>query len=251
MNKKIIALPFFLVLFYQGVFAQQTILTDQTILNDSNLPIMVITTDIDPNTNAPYEIPDDPKVLATMQLIFRPDGSRNYLTDITNDSYLNYNGRIGIELRGSSSQVLNKKPYGFTTLLADDESNNNVSLLGMPSENDWVLNSLAYDPSMIRDYLSYTLAANMGNYAPRVKYIEVIVNDDYKGVYILTEKIKRDSDRVNLKKIDDEDIDFPEVTGGYIVKADKTTGGDVVAWTMSNYIIIHKQRILLQNKQLI
>ena len=235
MNKKIIALPFFLVLFYQGVFAQQTILTDQTILNDSNLPIMVITTDIDPNTNAPYEIPDDPKVLATMQLIFRPDGSRNYLTDITNDSYLNYNGRIGIELRGSSSQVLNKKPYGFTTLLADDESNNNVSLLGMPSENDWVLNSLAYDPSMIRDYLSYTLAANMGNYAPRVKYIEVIVNDDYKGVYILTEKIKRDSDRVNLKKIDDEDIDSPEVTGGYIVKADKTTGGDVVAWTMSNY----------------
>ena len=118
MNKKIIALPFFLVLFYQGVFAQQTILTDQTILNDSNLPIMVITTDIDPNTNAPYEIPDDPKVLATMQLIFRPDGSRNYLTYITNDSYLNYNGRIGIELRGSSSQVLNKKPYGFTTLLA-------------------------------------------------------------------------------------------------------------------------------------
>ena len=57
MNKKIIALPFFLVIFYQGVFAQQTILTEQTILTDSNLPIMVITTDIDPNTNAPYEIP--------------------------------------------------------------------------------------------------------------------------------------------------------------------------------------------------
>jgi len=223
MNNKTIVFPFFLVLFYQAVFAQQTI------LSDSNLPIMVITTDIDPNTNAPIEIPDEPKILATMQLIFRTDGTRNYLTDITNDSYLNYNGRIGIELRGSSSQILDKKPYGFSTLLEDDDSNNNVSLLGMPSENDWVLNSLAYDPSMIRDYLSYTLAASMGNYAPRVKYIEVIVNDDYKGVYILTEKIKRDSDRVNLKKIDDEDTDFPEVTGGYIVKADKTTGGDEVA----------------------
>ena len=232
MNNKTIALLFFLVLFYQTVFAQQTILTN------SNLPIMVITTDIDPNTNAPVEIPDEPKILATMQLIFRSDGTRNYLTDITNDSYLNYNGRIGIELRGSSSQLLDKKPYGFSTLLEDDDSNNNVSLLGMPSENDWVLNSLAYDPSMILDYLSYTLAASMGNYAPRVKYIEVIVNDDYKGVYILTEKIKRDSDRVNLKKIDDEDTDFPEVTGGYIVKADKTTGGaggDEVAWTMPNY----------------
>ena len=140
MNKKTIVLPFFLVLFYQVGFAQQTILTN------SNLPIMVITTDIDPNTNAPIEIPDEPKILATMQLIFRPDGTRNYLTDITNDSYLNYNGRIGIELRGSSSQILDKKPYGFSTLLEDDDSNNNVSLLGMPSENDWVLNSLAYDP---------------------------------------------------------------------------------------------------------
>ena len=227
MIKKVSILKLVIFLFWQVSFAQQTILTD------SNLPIMVITTDLDPETNSPIEIPDEPKVLGTMKLIFRPDGTRNYLTDITNDSFLNYNGRIGIELRGSSSQVLEKKPYGFTTLLADDDSNNNVSLLGFPSENDWVLNSLAYDPSMIRDYLSYQLASNMGNYAPRVKYIEVIVNDDYKGVYILTEKIKRDSDRVNLKKIKDSDNSLPEVTGGYIIKADKTTGGDEVAWTMA------------------
>jgi len=228
MIKKVSILKLVIFLFWQVSFAQQTILTD------SNLPIMIITTDLDPETNSPIEIPDEPKVLGTMKLIFRPDGTRNYLTDITNDSFLNYNGRIGIELRGSSSQVLEKKPYGFTTLLADDDSNNNVSLLGFPSENDWVLNSLAYDPSMIRDYLSYQLASNMGNYAPRVKYIEVIVNDDYKGVYILTEKIKRDSDRVNLKKIKDSDNSLPEVTGGYIIKADKTTGGDEVAWTMPN-----------------
>ena len=228
MIKKVSILKLVIFLFWQVSFAQQPILTD------SNLPIMLITTDLDPETNSPIEIPDEPKVLGTMKLIFRPDGTRNYLTDITNDSFLNYNGRIGIELRGSSSQVLEKKPYGFTTLLADDDSNNNVSLLGFPSENDWVLNSLAYDPSMIRDYLSYQLARNMGNYAPRVKYIEVIVNDDYKGVYILTEKIKRDSDRVNLKKIKDSDNSLPEVTGGYIIKADKTTGGDEVAWTMPN-----------------
>ena len=228
MIKKVSILKLVIFLFWQVSFAQQPILTD------SNLPIMLITTDLDPETNSPIEIPDEPKVLGTMKLIFRPDGTRNYLTDITNDSFLNYNGRIGIELRGSSSQVLEKKPYGFTTLLADDDSNNNVSLLGFPSENDWVLNSLAYDPSMIRDYLSYQLASNMGNYAPRVKYIEVIVNDDYKGVYILTEKIKRDSNRVNLKKIKDSDNSLPEVTGGYIIKADKTTGGDEVAWTMPN-----------------
>ncbi len=227
-NKSFLLLFFFLFL-CQVSFAQQTI------LNDSNLPIMLISTDIDPDTNAPTDIPDEPKVLATMYLIYRPDGTRNYLTDSTNPSFLNYKGRIGIELRGSSSQALDKKPYGFTTLLDDDDSNNNVSLLGMPSENDWVLNSLAYDPSMIRDYLSYTLSNNMGNYAPRVQYVEVLVNGDYKGVYFLTEKVKRDSDRVNLKKIADDDNDFPDITGGYIIKADKTTGGDEIAWTMPNY----------------
>ena len=229
MNKR----TFLLVIFF--LFLGQISFAQQTILSDSNLPIMLITTDIDPQTNLPAEIPDEPKVLGTMQLIYRPDGTRNYLTDSTNESYLNYDGRIGIELRGSSSQALDKKPYGFTTLLEDDDSNNNVSLLGMPSENDWVLNSLAYDPSMIRDYLSYTLASNMGNYAPRVAYIEVVVNGDYKGVYFLTEKVKRDSDRVNLKKIADDENSFPELTGGYIIKADKTTGGDEIAWTMPNY----------------
>ena len=229
MNKR----TFLLVIFF--LFLGQISFAQQTILSDSNLPIMLITTDIDPQTNLPAEIPDEPMVLGTMQLIYRPDGTRNYLTDSTNESYLNYDGRIGIELRGSSSQALDKKPYGFTTLLEDDDSNNNVSLLGMPSENDWVLNSLAYDPSMIRDYLSYTLASNMGNYAPRVAYIEVVVNGDYKGVYFLTEKVKRDSDRVNLKKIADDENSFPELTGGYIVKADKTTGGDEIAWTMPNY----------------
>ena len=229
MKNKSFLFSFLFLFLWQVSFAQQTI------LSDSNLPIMVISTDIDPQTNLPTEIPDEPKVLGSMQLIYRPDGTRNYLTDSTNEEYLNYKGRIAIELRGSSSQTLDKKPYGFTTLLQDGDSNNNVSLLGMPPENDWVLNSLAFDPSMIRDYLSYTLASNMGNYAPRVAFIEVIVNGDYKGVYFLTEKVKRDSDRVNLKKIADDDNDFPDITGGYIVKADKTTGGDEIAWTMPNY----------------
>ena len=208
---------------------------EQNILTNSNLPIVIITTDTDPQSGSPYDIVDDPKVPATMKIISRPQGERNYLTDVTNAAYLNYNGKIGIELRGSSSQDLPKKPYGFSTKLADNTTNNNVSLLGMPSENDWILNSLAFDPSMIRDFLSYDLSRNMGNYAPRGVFVEVVVNDDYKGVYILMEKIKIDDNRVNIQKMTDTDNAFPNVTGGYIVKADKTTGGDPVAWSMESY----------------
>jgi hypothetical protein len=202
---------------------------------DSNLPIVIITTDKDPNTGLPIEIPDDPKVLASMKIIYHPDGSRNYLTDINNPAYLNYDGRIGIELRGSSSQALPKKPYGLTTLKSDNTSNNNVSILGMPKENDWVLNSLAFDSALMRDYLSYDLSRDINYYAARGQYCEVVVNDDYKGLYVFMEKLKINGDRINIIKMTKTDNADPAVTGGYITKSDKTTGGDPVAWTMPSY----------------
>jgi spore coat protein CotH len=201
---------------------------------DSNLPIVIITTDLDQN-NQPLEILDDPKILASLKIIKRPDGSRNYLSDQNTTAYLNYNGRIGIEIRGSSSQALPKKGYGLTTLKADNVSNNNVSILGMPSENDWILNGLAFDPSLIRDYLSYNLSRQIGEYATRTVYCELVINGEYKGLYILQEKVKSSTNRVNVLKIAATDITTPNVTGGYITKADKTTGGDPVAWTMSSY----------------
>jgi spore coat protein CotH len=201
---------------------------------DSNLPIVIITTDLDQN-NQPLEILDDPKILASMKIIKRPDGSRNYLSDQNTTAYLNYNGRIGIEIRGSSSQALPKKGYGLTTLKADNVSNNNVSILGMPSENDWILNGLAFDPSLIRDYLSYNLSRQIGEYATRTAYCELVINGEYKGLYILQEKVKSSTNRVNVLKIATTDITTPNITGGYITKADKTTGGDPVAWTMSSY----------------
>lgn len=201
---------------------------------DSNLPIVIITTDLDGN-NQPLQILDEPKILSSMKIIKRPDGSRNYLSDANTTTFLNYNGRIGIEIRGSSSQLLPKKGYGLTTLKADNTSNNNVSLLGMPSENDWILNGIAYDPSLIRDYLSYNLSRQIGNYATRTAYCELLINGEYKGLYILQEKIKSSTGRVNVLKIASTDNTAPNLTGGYITKADKDTGGDPIAWTMSSY----------------
>jgi hypothetical protein len=220
MNKNIIA--FLLVLFSLSVSAQN--------FTDSNLPIVVIETDGGAN------IPDEPKVLGTMKIIWHQDGSRNYMTDIDNPEFLNYDGRIGIERRGSSSQtMLNKKPYAVETREDDDITNRNVSLLGMPAENDWVLNSLAFDQTGMRDVLAYELSNRLGQYASRSVYCEVVINGDYKGLYAFMEKIKPDNNRVNIEKMDETCNQYPEVTGGYIVKADKTTGGDPVAWTMQGY----------------
>ena len=196
---------------------------------DSNLPIVVIETDGGVN------IPDEPKVSGTMKIIWHQDGSRNYLTDIDNLEFLNYDGRIGIERRGYSSQMVSdKKPYGLTTLQNDNTSNNNVSLFGMPAENDWILNPLAYDQTGMRDMLAYELSNQIGQYASRSQYCEVILNGDYRGLYVFMEKIKVDKNRVNIEKMDETCNEPPEVTGGYIVQANRSDN-DPLAWTMQTY----------------
>ena len=188
------------------------------IFTDSNLPIVIIETD------GGVPIPDEPKVLANMKIIWHQDGPRNYVSDANNPAFLNYDGRIGIEIRGSSSQMLSKKPYGLETLMDDDITNNNVSLLGMPKENDWILNSLAYDQTGMRDVISYELSEKLGQYTTRRVYCEVMVNGDYKGLYVFMEKIKADDNRVNIDK-----------DGGYIVQTDRAENGTPAAWTMPEY----------------
>lgn len=197
--------------------------------SSSNLPIVII------NTDGGAWIPDASRVLATMKIIYRGQGQRNYLTDQTNPAYLNYNGRINIETRGSSSQYTAKKQYGLSTLNAGNVTYNNVSLLGMPPENDWILNGMVWDSAMIRDYLCFNLSRQMGEYASRTVYCEVVINSSYKGLYLLDEKIKSDDNRVDVIKIQPYDITLPELSGGYITKADKSTGGDPVAWTMTSW----------------
>jgi hypothetical protein len=219
--KRYSIIVFFLLSIYLSSYSQ--------VFTDSNLPIVIITTD------GNVVIPDSPRALASMKIIFRGEGLRNYISDQNTAEYLNYNGRINIEVRGSSSQTLPKKQYGFSTLTTDNITERNVSLLGLPADNDWILNGLGFEPSLIRDYLCYNLSRMIGDYASRTVYCEVILNGSYNGLYVLEEKIKQGSERVNIAKITTLDNSYPKVTGGYIVKADKT-GGDPVAWTMSSYI---------------
>jgi len=214
----------YIILYF--IFSLQV--TAQT-FTSSNLPICIITTD------GGASIPDEPGVLGNLKIIYRGPGRRNYVTDQTNTAYLNYDGRIDIEKRGSSSQSSPKRNYGFTTLKTDNSTKNNVSLLGMPAENDWILSGMVFDTALIRDYLCLNLSRKLGNYASRTEYCEVIVNNDYKGLFLLEEKIKADDGRVDVLKIGTGDNTQPNISGGYITKADKPTGGDPIAWTMYSF----------------
>lgn len=200
-----------LLFFGFGIFPS----ISQVSFQSSNLPLVIIDTD-------GQEIPDEPKIGAYMGIVFNGDGIRNSISDPHN----NYSGAIGIELRGSSSQFYSdKKPYAFETRNADG-SNLNVELLGMPSENDWILLAPYSDKSLMRDVLTYKLASGMMAWAPRCRFVELVVNGSYFGVFVLMESIKRDDDRVDIAKLDPDENTGDDLTGGYILKIDKTTGSN-------------------------
>lgn len=201
----------------------------------SKLPIVIINTKYDASSGKYEEIKDEDRIIADMKIIRRPDESRNYVSDQNNSEYLNYNGKIDIEIRGSTSQWLDKKPYGFSTKKADGTTNNNISLLGMPADNDWVLNALAFDQSLIRDFICYNIYNQMGRYTTRTQYCELVLNGEYRGLYLLQEKLKQGSGRINVTKIKSADILSPALTGGYIIKADKFDDYNEVGWSMNSY----------------
>ena len=199
----------------------------QVTFTSSVLPIVVIDTHS-------QDIPDDPKIPASMGIIYNGHGATNNITDPYND----FNGNIGIELRGSSSQSFPKKQYGIEVR---DTTGNAIdaSLLGMPAKDDWVLYAAYDDKTLVRDALAYTMGRAQGRYASRVQFCELVLNGVYQGVYVLLEKIKRDKYRVNISKLKTSDNSGDAITGGYIIKIDKTTGGGGAGWS-SSYPPLHR-----------
>ncbi len=186
----------------------------------SNLPIVTI------NTYGNV-IPDEPKIVCKMSIIDNGPGVRNRLTD----TVFQYIGYTGIELRGSSSMKFPQKSFGLTTLDETASNPKDASLLGMPKESDWILYAPYRDKSMLRNPLTYDIARQMGSYAPRTAFCEVVLNGRYQGVYVLTEKVKRDKHRVNISRMDGDDNAGDSLTGGYLFKIDRYNGNDMKGWT--------------------
>ncbi|MBI1838202.1 MAG: CotH kinase family protein [Flavobacteriia bacterium] len=175
---------------------------------ESNLPIVLI------NTNG-QSIHDEPKIIADMGIIYNGVGNRNHVSDTKNE----YNGKISIEIRGNYSASLPQKPYAIELIDTNNQSIDS-SLIDMPAEHDWLLIANYNDKSFSRNILPYHFFEQMGHYATRCRLVDVVLNNEYKGIYLLCEKIKRDSNRVDIAKLDSNEISGLNVTGGYIIKND-------------------------------
>ncbi len=171
------------------------------------------------NKNVPYiiikssdEIIDAPKRKASMSIMLK-------------DSTI-FSSNIGIELRGAVSQMFyDKKSYGFELRDATNESLA-ASLLGLPKNSAWVLHGPYGDKTLLRNTVAYKISNDIGRYAARTKFVELEINGEYLGFYVLMEKLKQDKDRIKIAKLSKNDTAAEKITGGYILKIDKTAGND-------------------------
>ncbi len=174
--------------------------------SSSTLPIIILDTD-------GAEIYDEPKTPGQIFIIDNGVGMLNY----SSDTIFAYQGKILTELQGFTGPYYPKKNYDFD-LLNDADIEIDTTLLGLPAENDFILKAEYLDYSLMKNALTYEMSRRMGQYAPRTKFCEVIVNGEYMGVFSLTEKIKRNVNRVDIAKLDGTDISGDALTGGYIIE---------------------------------
>jgi len=182
----------------------------------SNLPLVIIDKMGESRMHSSYEI------TAKMQIIEPIEDNRSRVTTPPS-----YEGMISIKRRGSSSGGFPKKQYGFSTKTLDGK-NDDVSLLGMPEDHKWILNAPYSDKTLMRNHLAYEKTREINPkkyYAVRSHFVEVLFEEknvyQYKGVYLLMEKIKQSKHRVKIKKL--KKFRKLRITGGYILKLDKNT----------------------------
>lgn len=132
--------------------------------------------------------------ISAQMAVFDSSSENNHLTDIpavTSD--------ITIHVRGNSSRTFDK--LGYRINLFDEQGNNNPqSLMGMDAHHEWALHGPFLDKTLIRNYMWYNIAGEIMDYAPNVRFCELILNGEYMGVYLLTENITagRNGSRLDL-----------------------------------------------------
>lgn len=137
----------------------------------------------------------EPYIDSTITIINNAD-CVNRLTD---DAQIVNNGKI--KLRGFSSREFEKKNYGIK--LFDEKGEElELPLLGMEADEDWVLSNSILDASLIRNYMASNIGGQIFPFNPESKFCELIIKDgdnyNYRGLYLLTESVKKAKGRVDI-----------------------------------------------------
>ncbi|HIT81882.1 MAG TPA: CotH kinase family protein [Candidatus Caccoplasma merdavium] len=154
---------------------------------------------------------------------------------------------LEIRGRGNSSWNKDKKPYRL-------KLGSKATPLGMNKSKHFVL--LAH-VGAYSQYLTETAAFELGKeiglaWTPEAEPVEVVVNNEYKGLYFLVENIRVDDKRVNITEQDDNCTNADEITGGWLLEIDNYNDPDQIKFVNgSGYImhITHKSPEILSKEQ--
>ena len=92
----------------------------------------------------------------------------------------------------SAGAVVGKCPYQV-------KFGDKTSILGMPEDKKWVLLAEKSDKSMIRNKIArYMGELSDLEYTPNAEYIELFINEDYQGTYLIGQKVEESKNRVNI-----------------------------------------------------
>lgn len=129
------------------------------------------------------------------------------LTDAENPKWNFKDDTTSIRGRGNSTWLEPKKPYAL-------KLNNKTEIMGMPKHKRWVLIANYLDNSFLKNQVAFYLSKKLEmDYTVDGKFVNLVFNGVYRGLYWLGEAIKVDKKRVNIydgedEMADDKDKDF-------------------------------------------
>ena len=140
-----------------------------------------------------------------------PEGYKNQYGEIDTDCI---DTELELDIfrgRGNSTWLMDKKPFKL-------KLEKKADLLGMGKAKKWNLLANAYDSSLLRNRIMYEIGRKYGlNYTPKMLSVDLYINDECMGNYILSQSIDVNESMVDIDKISPEEKDEQKITGGYLL----------------------------------
>ena len=121
------------------------------------------------------------------------------IVSVGSDSKILYSGQFkGIHGRGNSSWEKAKKPYNI-------EFEDEVDLVGLGGAKEYALIASATENSFLRNKIAYDVAGDLGlKYSPESAFVDLYINGEYLGLYLLVEKFEINTNRINLNPLQEQ-----------------------------------------------
>ncbi|RYY32100.1 MAG: hypothetical protein EOP46_19735 [Sphingobacteriaceae bacterium] len=173
-----------------------------TVKNFTGIPIFYI------NTSGPVDSKDDYR---TGTMVINPNAEVEQAKN---------NISLQIKGRGNSTWGMPKKPYRL-------KLDSKASILGYPEAKNWVLLANYSDKTLLRTSIAFDLGAKLGaDFTPKGRHVEVVLNGEYLGSYLLTSQVEVHENRVNIPELKKGDTSPDKITGGYLLEWDERRDED-------------------------